>query len=257
MQHSLIAAGCLSLLFMAGGCAPLTEQAGVADAAHNSRNALDWAGTYRGVLPCADCEGIETVVTLNADGTYTGSTRYLGERGLDTDDEQGTFQWDEGGNAISLSGGDPARYQVGENRLTRLALDGSVITGVLAEHYVLTKLMGDVTERYWKLVELHGQPVTALEQEPHFILKVAENRVTGFAGCNGFSGSYTLDAANARLSFGQLAMTRKFCSVGMEVERSFSEVLEQADSYFLEGNSLTLNRASLMPLARFEAVYLQ
>ena len=35
-----------------------------ADAAHNSRNALDWAGTYEGVLPCADCPGIQTRLSL-------------------------------------------------------------------------------------------------------------------------------------------------------------------------------------------------
>ena len=25
----------------------------------NSQNALDWAGTYKGILPCADCEGMK------------------------------------------------------------------------------------------------------------------------------------------------------------------------------------------------------
>ncbi len=40
------------------------------DAAHNAQNSLDWAGIYQGTLPCADCGGIETELTLNADGTY-------------------------------------------------------------------------------------------------------------------------------------------------------------------------------------------
>ena len=34
---------------------------------HNSQNSLDWSGTYKGITPCADCEGIETILTLNAD----------------------------------------------------------------------------------------------------------------------------------------------------------------------------------------------
>ena len=25
---------------------------------HNSQNSLDWSGTYKGIIPCADCEGI-------------------------------------------------------------------------------------------------------------------------------------------------------------------------------------------------------
>lgn len=114
-----------------------------------------------------------------------------------------------------------------------------------------------ITEKYWKLVELRGQPVARLEQEPHLILKAQEGRVTGFSGCNNFTGTYTLDAASARISFGPLAMTRKFCATGMDVERAFSEVLGEADNYSLSGDNLTLNRARMAPLARFEAVYMQ
>ena len=39
----------------------------VPDPAHNSRNSLDWAGIYEGVLPCADCPGIQTRLTLSRD----------------------------------------------------------------------------------------------------------------------------------------------------------------------------------------------
>lgn len=48
--------------------------------ARSSRVCLDWQGTYRDVLLCADCEGIETVITLLEleDGSYQRSVRYLG-----------------------------------------------------------------------------------------------------------------------------------------------------------------------------------
>jgi len=45
----------------------------------NSLNSLDWPGIYRGVLPCADCEGIETEIKINADLTYVISSTYLGK----------------------------------------------------------------------------------------------------------------------------------------------------------------------------------
>ncbi len=45
----------------------------------NSANSLDWAGEYKGVVPCADCEGIETSLTLNMDQSYQLSTIYLGK----------------------------------------------------------------------------------------------------------------------------------------------------------------------------------
>ena len=35
----------------------------------SSATSLDWEGVYRGVVPCADCEGIVTTITLRRDGT--------------------------------------------------------------------------------------------------------------------------------------------------------------------------------------------
>lgn len=256
MKYCLTAMCGLSILFTANGCATMPTPAGSSDAGHNSRNALDWAGTYKGVLPCADCEGIETIVTLKGDGTYSSTSHYLGKDG-GSFGQRGSFQWDADGNGIRLSGDDPARYRLGENRLTRLALDGTTVSGPLADHYVLTKLADEITEKYWKLVELRGQPVARLEREPHLILKAEGNRVNGFAGCNNFTGTYTLDTASARIHFNPLASTEKFCATGMDVEDAFKEVLGQVDNYSLNGDHLTLNRARMAPLARFEAVYLR
>jgi hypothetical protein len=42
----------------------------------------------------------------------------------------------------------------------------------------------------------------------------------------------------------------------MEVEQTFQEALRNADNYSLAGDHLTLNRARMAPLARFEAEYL-
>lgn len=35
------------------------------------------SGTYKGTLPCADCEKIEAVLTLNEDNTYEYNTVYF------------------------------------------------------------------------------------------------------------------------------------------------------------------------------------
>ncbi len=109
--------------------------------AHNSQNSLDWQGTYKGVTPCADCEGIETEIVLNADLTFTLKTKYLGKVDGKVFQETGSFVWDKTGGIISLEGlkGRPSQYKVGENRLIQLDMEGNVITGDLAEKYVLTK----------------------------------------------------------------------------------------------------------------------
>ncbi len=226
------------------------------DAAHDARNSIDWAGSYRGTLPCADCPGIESVVTLASDATYRTQSRYLG-KGRQVFREQGTFSWNEAGNTITFEGREPARYFVGENRLTRLAPDGSRITGQLADRYVLTRIADGLTEKYWKLVELNGRPVPALAREPYLILKAKGGRVSGFGGCNPFTATYDFDEAASRIRFRKLAVNTMVCASSLEMEEAFHQVLRTVDNYSLDGDRLTLNRARMAPLARFEAVYLR
>jgi uncharacterized lipoprotein NlpE involved in copper resistance len=108
---------------------------------HNSKNSLDWQGIYKGITPCADCEGIETEVVLNKDLTYVIKTKYLGKGDGKIFEEKGSFIWDKTGGSISLQGGKGAisQYKVGENRLIQLDMEGKVITGDLAEMFVLKK----------------------------------------------------------------------------------------------------------------------
>jgi heat shock protein HslJ len=247
-----IVAGALALL--AGGCVPPPPQGALnTDTAHTSRNALDWAGVYRGVIPCADCEGIETLVVLKSDGRYAASSRYLG-RSVDVLSREGRFAWNDAGSAITLEDG--TQYLVGEGHLTQLARDGARITGALADRYVLARVPeAGVTERYWKLVELNGRPLPKLERAPWLILR-AEGRVNGFGGCNTFTGAYTLDEAASRIAFSQVATTQMACISGEDVEQALHQVLGSVDNYALAGDTLTLNRARMAPLARFEATYL-
>src|SRR5690554_4349791 len=61
---------------------------------HTAQNSLDWKGTYTGILPCADCEGIETKVVLR-DSTYTLSSMYLGKEESASLEYFGDFNWSE------------------------------------------------------------------------------------------------------------------------------------------------------------------
>ena len=108
---------------------------------HNSKNGLDWNGTYKGTLPCADCEGIETILTLNQDLTYVLVTNYLGRNDALEEEKKGDFSWDEQGSEITLTNvtSGPNKYKVGENLLWHLDANGDMITGDSADHYILTK----------------------------------------------------------------------------------------------------------------------
>lgn len=107
----------------------------------NSQVSLDWNGTYAGTLPCANCEGIETTLTLNPDLTYILVTNYLGRNDALEEENSGPFSWDSTGSTITLlnikSG--PNQYKVGENRIWHLDMNGKRITGDLADHYILIK----------------------------------------------------------------------------------------------------------------------
>ncbi|MDN3203992.1 copper resistance protein NlpE [Algoriphagus sediminis] len=107
----------------------------------NSHVSLDWNGTYKGTLPCADCEGIETILTLNNDETYLLKSIYLGRNDALEQELSGPFEWDETGSIITLihMGKTEGKYKVGENRLWFLDQSGEIITGDLADYYILTK----------------------------------------------------------------------------------------------------------------------
>src|SRR5215813_1188796 len=87
---------------------------------HNSRNSLDWDGTYEGVLPCADCVGTKTRLTLNPDDSYRLVTQAEGSQNAEKS-VSGVFTWQPNGNAITLDErGGRQQFSVGEGRLTLL-----------------------------------------------------------------------------------------------------------------------------------------
>lgn len=109
---------------------------------HNSKNSLDWQGIYKGILPCADCEGIETTITLNTEDTFSLTTKYLGKGDGKVFEVNGNFTWDNTNGIVSLEGlkERPYLYKVGENTLIQLDMEGYPIKGQLANKYILKKV---------------------------------------------------------------------------------------------------------------------
>ena len=117
------------------------SEATVADTAHTAENALDWNGTYKGILPCADCEGIKTELELNSDTTYEIKETYLGKGDGKPFESKGSFQFDNKNSSIIEldKAGDSRKYFVAEGYLKALDMDGKEITGDLADKYQLKK----------------------------------------------------------------------------------------------------------------------
>jgi putative lipoprotein len=116
--------------------------------------------------------------------------------------------------------------------------------------------LAELTNTYWKLVSLNGANVVMAEgqeREAFLQLRNDDNSARGFAGCNRFTGSYTVNGND--LSFGPLAATRKACLAGMETEAEFLQVLDGAAYFSIHEETLILLSERKKPVARFIAVY--
>lgn len=209
-----------------------------ADPAHNSRNSLDWAGVYEGVLPCADCPGIQTRLTLNRDETYELSTLYL-DRDSAARVVRGRFSWQPGGNAITLearhggqqvmvgegkvallqAGAEPSWTQSAQRVLQRAA--AAPVAGVQrtleSHHWTLASATGSQGQRIDGLPAGAGRPI---------VFSFAEGRLNIEGGCNRLFGGYRIDDADNRLVVGRLASTMMACEpAAMKVDATLSDLL--------------------------------
>lgn len=143
MKKSAVFFAVLALALI-GGCSQLSQDVKVNLASKsqisqqdNSQTSLDWQGWYKGVVPCADCAGIEQSLMLNSDNTYILQSVYQ-NKARDRFEEKGHFHWNKTGSIISLSNN--MTFKVGENKLLMLDADGQMVTGELASYYILHKI---------------------------------------------------------------------------------------------------------------------
>lgn len=114
-----------------------------------------------------------------------------------------------------------------------------------------------LTETYWKLVEIFGQKIepTQNPKEAHIILKIENNRVVGNSGCNNFTGEYEI-LANKRIRFSKVASTKMMC-LNMEIENNMFKIFDEVANYEISGDVLVLSKSERVVIAKFEAVYLR
>jgi copper homeostasis protein (lipoprotein) len=212
---------------------------------HSSKVSLDWSGTYSGVLPCADCEGIRTTLILQHDQTFVLKSFYIGMSGQE-DVQRGTFIWNEFGNEIALTenGEDAVHILVGENRLFVLDREGNRITGDMADLYILNRVSAEISKLFetkWVLTKLAGlsSVKSGLTGEaPSLMFDQLQSRVSGFAGCNRYFGTYRLsDEGGFHIT--NIGATKMACD-DMELERTFLAALETIDRFEVRVDTLLL-----------------
>jgi len=103
-------------------------------------NSTKYEGTYTGTMPCADCTGIDTEITIN-DGKYIIKRTYLGTENMEQNMfvESGSYTWNKETKVLTFDNDPEQRYLLRENTLVALDQDGKEVTGDLASLYILKK----------------------------------------------------------------------------------------------------------------------
>ncbi len=231
-------AGCAGT--MDAGAPAGSPQKKTAPDMHTSQNSLDWAGAYEGVLPCADCPGIKTRLTLKPDGRYELSTQYLDRQPVPTV-ETGKFFWNAAGNAVTLEG-NGQRFAVGEGRLLALYRNAPAAWSS-APNQVLKRvstpapaptaaqtLLQSLEDHRWTLASAtnaQGQRLGALMPDATrpFVLNFSGSRLQAQGGCNQLTGSFQL-GPDGVLIVGRMASTMMACEAPlMQADRALSDLL--------------------------------
>lgn len=103
------------------------------------------AANYAGTLPCADCAGIQTELTLRSDSTWSMHIIYdkRPAKGPGSNEFNESGKWMmHGSDTVHLMGRTdaPSMYIKTDSSLIQLGMDGKKIDGKLAAKYVLKKM---------------------------------------------------------------------------------------------------------------------
>ena len=119
-----------------------TDSTSVADTtASENLDLAAVAGTYEGTLPAADCPGIKTVLTINADSTYQLKQDYI-DRKDGHDEASGVLEVLDNSVLMLIrpSSGEHTFYKVKDNSSVIMTDSlGNEPEGETAKLYVLTK----------------------------------------------------------------------------------------------------------------------
>lgn len=107
---------------------------------------------------------------------------------------------------------------------------------------------------HWQLRVAKGKGIVVQEgtKAPFLQLAGDQDRVSGYGGCNHFTGSYT--RKDDRLEFSKIAATMRMCEAGSDQELLFFSILSETRSYTLAEEKLQLFDNDQQMIASLEAI---
>lgn len=210
----------------------------------NGKTGFDWAGTYKGVLPCADCKGLATSVRLNEDQTYVLRYQYKGKSD-EIVEYRGSFEWADSGNVIFLreagTGEIANSFLIAENKLTQLDRYGNPMKGKPENNYELKKFKNGIEGKYWRLNAINDEPVKYLQKtnkEVFIYFSDTSGQMAGQADCNVYFGSYEMKEGGG-INLKGIGSTLMACQE-MERENYYLKTLDKVNQFMHSGDTLTL-----------------
>jgi heat shock protein HslJ len=172
----------------------------------------------------------------------------------------GSFSWNKAKDEVTLESSEGKHkivYKMNGTVLEKMKENKKAVAE--SERHQLQKIdFQEITDKYWKLVEIEGKKVAAIPtKESHIFLGKEDNRVNGSSDCNTFIGQYNIEETN-KIKFSKIAASMKACLDSDDMEKTFFRMLQTVDNYSIsrDGQYLSLNKAK-KTLARFEVVYLK
>ena len=187
--------------------------------------AMKMSGLYSGNIPCADCAGILTYLSLDPDMTYRIEETYVGKN--DTAFRYtGTCKRE--GDKIMLYENNQVRvsYLPENDNLVQLDIEGKRISGNLGDKFRLVRNQR-ADNPTWKEKKNAGIDFVALGNEPFWSLEMAKNGQVSFntpdmktpaklpfanGTRNGDAMEYNLQSGSTRLD---ITIMPRYCSDGM------------------------------------------
>lgn len=225
----------------------------------NSKADFNLSGTYFGTLPCVDCKGIQTQLTILPDSSYEYKIRKLTHSTSPIKTTTGKVQIKDEKFTISGVKGDTIdhTYLVKPDFFVKLSNSGQPFDPSQTHFYTLFKEGGnELKDRFWRLIEVDGKDYSDLRARTgnfnaHLFVKSADQRVYGNGGCNSFTGHFLLEENNL-FRMERFAHTNINCDY-QYIEDPMMRALKATIYYSVKDGRLTLLDLKKRPIARFES----
>ncbi len=131
------------------------------------------SGDWTGVLPCADCSGIQFELSLHPDGTYAETSVYEGKNAAPVTQEG---KWSMSADSVVMLEKEmhegQGKFLFRGNQLRMLDIQGNEIVSKLADQYILSRKEISVPGEQVAAKRRPGVDFTARGNEPFWLLEI-------------------------------------------------------------------------------------